>query len=276
MEALLALGRHAEVIAELEGLIFSYPHRERLRQTARCWRCTAAAGRRRRWLSIARRVGCCERAGHRARPRAAPAGGGGAPPRQRPRRAVAARCGADSGPDERKLATALVAELVVAGEIPSASGRAWSGSQWRPSRRSRAPGAGSSIRRAPSSWPPSASRSPARITPSALSGWRSSWLARNASGLASIPARCCVSGSDLTPLLIVGDAVQLALALAHTAVSGEVLVGQRCRAIAERGFEWDGRRLLRAVYARARDLSAASAPLLVVRQSWRGLPRLSP
>ena len=55
-----------------------------------------------------------------------------------------------------------------------------------------------------------------------------------------------VSGSERTPLLIVGDAVQLAFALAHTATPGEALVGQRCRAIAEQDFEWDGRRLLRA------------------------------
>ena len=55
-----------------------------------------------------------------------------------------------------------------------------------------------------------------------------------------------VSGAPGSRLLIVGDAVQLALALAHAAAPGEVLVGQRCRALATEGFVWDGRRLVAA------------------------------
>ena len=82
-----------------------------------------------------------------------------------------------------------------------------------------------------------------------------------------------VSGSEGTPLLIVGDAVQLALALAHTATSGEALVGQRCRAIAEHGLRvgWQA-----APAGGLGVLDPVTACSSVVHPSWSSLPRPSP
>ena len=150
------------------------------------------------------------------------------------------------GPDERKLATALVAELVVAGDDPE---------RIRPRLERFAMAAEQAVARA-GGW---IEHSTGAIVVAAFGvpiacqdhAQRALRVALELADAERVrigidTGEVLVSGSDLTPLLIVGDAVQLALALAHTAVSGEVLVGQRCRAIAERGFEWDGRRLLRA------------------------------